>query len=66
MIPDSDPELAGAALAALLIAAGRDGAWHQGWIDAGTALQARQTTDQLASVFYHYQHRHDQELPLEF
>jgi hypothetical protein len=41
MIPGDDPELAGAALAALLIAAGRDGAWHQGWADAGTALQAR-------------------------
>jgi hypothetical protein len=64
-IPDSGPELADAALAALLIAAGRDGAWHQGWTDAGTALQARRTTDQLASVFYRYQHRHDQELPLE-
>jgi hypothetical protein len=30
VIPDSDPELADAAPAALLIAAGRDGAWHQG------------------------------------
>ena len=65
VIPDSDPELAGAALAALLIAAGRDGPWHQGWVDAGTALQARRTTGQLASVFYRYQHRHDQELPLQ-
>jgi Domain of unknown function (DUF4259) len=63
VIPGSDPELADAALAALLTAAGRGGAWHQGWVDAGTALQARQTTDQLASVFYRYQHRHDQELP---
>ncbi len=65
VIPGSDPDLAGAALAALLIAAGRDGAWHQGWVDAGTALQARRTTDQLASIFYRYQHRHDQELPLK-
>jgi hypothetical protein len=65
VIPDSDPELADAAPAALLIAAGRDGAWHQGWVDAGTALQGRRTTDQLASVFYRYQHRHDHELPLE-
>lgn len=63
-IPGSDPELADAALAALLIAAGRDGAWHQGWVDAGTALQARRTTDQLASVFYRCQHRNDQELLL--
>lgn len=65
VIPDGDPELASAALAALLIAAGRDGTWHQGWVDAGTAHQARRTTDQLASVFFRYQHRHDQELPLE-
>jgi hypothetical protein len=65
LIPGSDPALAGAALDTLLIAAGRDGTWHQGWVDAETALQARRTTDQLASIFYRYQHRHDQELPLE-
>jgi hypothetical protein len=65
LIPGSDPALADAALTALLIAAGRDGTWHQGWVDAETALQARRTTDQLASIFYRYQHRHDQELPLE-
>ena len=65
VIPGDDPELADAALAALLIAAGRDGAWHQGWGDAGTALQARRTTYRLASVFYRHQHRHDQELPLQ-
>ena len=65
VIPGDDPELADAALAALLAAAGRDGAWYQDWADAGTALHARRTTDQLASVFYRYQHRHDQELPLE-
>lgn len=65
VIPGDDPELADVALAALLITVGRDGAWHQCWVDAGTALQARQTTDQLASVFYRYEHRHDQELPLE-
>ncbi len=35
VIPGSDPELAGAVLAALLITAGRDGAWHQGWVRAG-------------------------------
>jgi Domain of unknown function (DUF4259) len=65
VIPGEDPEFADAALAALLIAAGHDGPWHQGWVDAETALQARLTTDQLASVFYRYQHRHDQELPLQ-
>jgi hypothetical protein len=66
LIPGSSPELAWDALAALLIAAGRDGEWHQGWSDAAIARQARLTTDQLASVFYRYQHRHDQELPLEY
>jgi hypothetical protein len=30
-IPGSDPELADAALAALLITAGHDGAWHRDW-----------------------------------
>ena len=49
---------------ALLIAAGHDGVWHRDWTDPRTAAQARQTTDQLASV-YRDQHRHDQELPQE-
>lgn len=65
LIPGSDPALADAALAALLIATGRDGTWHRGWADAGTALQARRTTDQLASILSRYQHRHDQDLPPE-
>jgi hypothetical protein len=64
-LPGGDPALADAALDALLIAAGRDGAWHVGWTDPGLALQARGTASQLASVFYRYQHRHDQPLPLE-
>jgi hypothetical protein len=34
VILGDDPELASAALAVLLIAAGRDGAWHEGWADA--------------------------------
>jgi hypothetical protein len=63
VIPGSDPELASAALAALLITAGHDGAWHRDWTDPWTAAQARRTTDQLASVFYRDQHRPDQELP---
>jgi hypothetical protein len=66
LIPGSSPALAWDALAALLVAAGRDGEWHQGWSDAATARQARLATDQLASVVYRYQHRHDQELPLEY
>jgi Domain of unknown function (DUF4259) len=65
VIPGSDPDLAGAALAALLITAGHDGAWHRDQPGPRTAAQARRTTDQLASVFYHDQHRHDQELPPE-
>jgi hypothetical protein len=52
VISGSDPELAGAALAALLTAAGYDGAWHRDWTDPRPAAQARRTTDQLASVFY--------------
>ena len=35
VIAGSDPELAGAALAALLTAAGYDGAWHRDWTDPG-------------------------------
>jgi hypothetical protein len=65
VIPGSDPELADAALAALLIAAWYDGVWHRDWTDPRTAAQTRRTTDELASVFYHDQYRHDQELPLE-
>ncbi len=65
VIPGSDPELAGVALAALLIAAGHDGAWLRDWTDPRTAAQARRTTDRLASVFYRDQQRHDQELPQE-
>ena len=65
VIPGSDPELAGAALAALLLAAGHDGAWLRDWPDPRTAAQARRTTDQLASVFHRDQHRHEQELPQE-
>jgi hypothetical protein len=65
VIPGSDPELAGAALAALLITAGHDGAWHRDWTGPRTAAQARRTTDQLTSVFRHGQHRPGQELPPE-
>jgi hypothetical protein len=67
-----DPALADDALAALLVVAGhdprapRDGAWHYGWPDPETALRARAATDELAAVFRGYQHRCDQELPLEF
>jgi Domain of unknown function (DUF4259) len=52
-------------LDALLITAGDDGAWHRDWTNPRTAAQARQTTDQLTSVFYRDQHRPDHELPPE-
>ena len=72
VIPDSDPELADAALAALLIAAGRDGAWHQGWVNAGTACRpaGRLTSSPRSSTTtrphrHRHRHRHDKELPLE-
>ena len=45
----ADPELNAAALEALLLAAGRDGPWHEGWANPVTAAHARQSTDQLAA-----------------
>ena len=66
LVPEAGALLADAALAALLIATGPDGEWQQGWADAGTGLPAREAVSQLASIFYRYQHRHDQELPLEY
>jgi len=67
-----DAVLADDALAALLVAAGNDPdargerVWHCGWPDPETALRARAATDELAAVLRNYQHRHDQELPIEF
>jgi hypothetical protein len=45
-----------AAAAALQLAAGRDGPWHDGWTDPEDAAQTRQTTDQLAAIFLREQH----------
>lgn len=45
-----DPELRASALEALLVAAGRDGPWHDGWVAPETAAEARQTTDRLAAI----------------
>jgi alpha-glucosidase len=45
-----DPELSASALEALLVAAGRDGVWHDGWVDQETAAEARQTTDRLEAI----------------
>jgi alpha-glucosidase len=66
LLPAADPELNASAMEALLLAAGRDGPWHAGWSDPETAAQARQTTDQLAAIFFREQHSQDQELPFEF
>lgn len=62
--PATDRELNDSALEALLLAAGRDGPWHEGWTDPEDAARARQTTDHLAAIFFREQHA--QELPLEF
>src|SRR5712691_9895277 len=51
LIPAAN-ELNTSAWEALLLAAGRDGPWHEGWADQQTAAKARQTTDQLAAIFF--------------
>lgn len=66
LLPATDPELHASALEALLLAAGRDGPWHDGWTDPEDAAQARHTTDNIAAIFLREQHSHEQELPLEF
>jgi len=66
VLPAPDGELNASAAAALQLAAGRDGPWHEGWTDPEDAAQARRTTDQLAAIFLREQHSQDQELPLEF
>jgi len=48
--PAPHPELNASALKALLVAAGQDGPWHDGWADSVTAAPARQTTDRLAVI----------------
>jgi hypothetical protein len=65
LVPAPDPELSHSALEALLVAAGRDGPWHDGWVDPEGAGQARQTTDRLAAILLREEHSHDQELPLQ-
>jgi alpha-glucosidase len=64
--PAPDPELNHSALEALLVAAGRDGPWHDGWADPETAAQARQTTNHLAAILLREEHSQDQELPLQY
>lgn len=50
LAPAPDAELNASALEALLVAAGRDGPWHDGWVDPKSAAEARQTTDRLAAI----------------
>jgi alpha-glucosidase len=66
LVPAPDPELNHSAQEALLVAAGRDGPWHDGWVDPQAAAQARQTIDRLAAIFLREEHSHDQELPLQY
>jgi alpha-glucosidase len=66
LIPAPDGELIDAARQALLLVAGRDGAWHNGWINPEEATQARQTSNHLTAIFLREQHSQDQQLPLEF
>lgn len=61
-----DPGLNHSALEALVVAAGRDGPWHDSWADPETAAQARPTTGQLAAIPLREAHSHDQELPLQY
>ena len=55
-----DPELSASALETLLVAAGRDGPWHDGWVDPETAAEARRTTDRLAAILRPEEHSRDQ------
>jgi Domain of unknown function (DUF4259) len=65
LIPAPDHELTASALQALLLAAGRDGPWHEGWDNPESAAQARQTSDQVTAILLLEQRSQDQELPFE-
>jgi alpha-glucosidase len=66
LVPAPDPELSHSALEALLVAAGRDGPWHDGWANPDAAAQARQTTDRLTAILFREEHSHEQELPFQY
>jgi hypothetical protein len=66
LVPAPDPELNHSALDALLVAAGPDGPWHDGWVDPQAAAQARQTTDRLAAILLREEHRTTRKLPLQY
>jgi hypothetical protein len=65
LVPAADHELNTSASEALLFVAGPDGPWHHGWADPQAAAKARQTTDQIAAIFFREQHSEEQELPFE-
>lgn len=66
LIPAPDPELTASALQALILAAGRDGPWHEGWTNPESAAEARQTSDQVTAILLRSQHSQDQELPFGY
>lgn len=66
LVPALDPDLNHSALEAPLVAAGRDGPWHDGWTSPQTAAEARQTTDRLTAILLREEHSQDQELPLQW
>jgi Domain of unknown function (DUF4259) len=63
VVPAPDPDLNHSALEALLVAAGRDGPWHDGWTDPQTAAEAKETTDRLTAILLRGEQSRDQELP---
>jgi hypothetical protein len=56
LVPAPDHELTTFALEALLLAAGPDGPWHDGWVNPQDAPRARQTSDQLTAILRREQH----------
>ena len=60
LVQAPDPELSASALEALLVAAGPDGPWHDGWVNPETAAEARHTTDRLAATLRRDEHSQDQ------
>jgi alpha-glucosidase len=65
LVLSPDHELTALAWDALLLVAGPDGPWHDGWADPQAAAEARRTTHQLAAVFFRDRHSGEQELPFE-
>lgn len=66
LVPVPDPDLNHSALEVLLVAAGRDGPWHDGWTGPQAAAEARQTTDRLTAILLREEHSRDQEPPSQW